>query len=336
MSKVKSMSKNAIIILVITVIVMYILLKDHFMGIVKILNNLDLKYIVIALIIFIFSLFLKAYVSYLSVNEKKKYSVLDAFKHTLIVQLFNGITPFSTGGQPMEIYMLSKHDISVSKSTNIVLQNFIFYQLALVIVGMVAVIFNAVYGIFPKVHLLKELILVGFIINTLVAIIIVFISISKKFTKLCLNIIIHILNKLRVVKDKEKAINKWNKSLTEFHESAKVIRDNKRLLIVGIWLNIISLLCLYITPLFIAFSMRNYTSLNIITTLTASAYVLIIGSFVPIPGASGGIEYGFLSFFGNFFKTSMTNAILLVWRFITYYMPMILGAIVLFYHEKEK
>ena len=335
MKKVKNMSKNAIIILIITIVVMYILLKDDFVGIVKILNNLDLKYILIAILLFMLSLFLKAYVSYLSVNEKKKYTILDAYKHTMIVQFFNGITPFSTGGQPMEIYMLSKHDISGSKSTSIILQNFIFYQIALVLFGICAVVFNAIYGIFPKVHLLKELIFIGFIINTLVAIIIVFISISNCFTKVCSDIIIYLLNKMRIVKDKEKAIKKWDKRLTEFHDSARIVRDNKKLFIIGVGLNIVSLACLYITPLFIAFSMRDYESLNVLTTLTSSAYVLIIGAFVPIPGASGGIEYGFLSFFGNFFKRRMTNAILLVWRFITYYMPMILGAIVLFHHEKE-
>ena len=56
---------------------------------------------------------------------------------------------------------------------------------------------------------------------------------------------------------------------------------------------------------------------------------MLIGSFVPIPGATGGLEYGFMSFYGSFIKGSKLNAIMLVWRFITYYFGLILGSIVL-------
>ena len=92
------------------------------------------------------------------------------------------------------------------------------------------------------------------------------------------------------------------------------------LFIEGVIINLISLTCLYIVPLFIVYSLHNYTSLNIADTLTSSAYVLIIGAFVPIPGASGGIEYGFLKFFGNFITGTNLSAILIIWRFITYYL----------------
>ena len=91
----------------------------------------------------------------------------------------------------MEIYMLTKHKISSSKSTMITLQNFIFYQIALVLFGLGAVIYNSIYNIFPKVPILKRLVLIGFIINTLVAVVIILISISKKATKTVINLIIN-------------------------------------------------------------------------------------------------------------------------------------------------
>ena len=70
--------------------------------------------------------------------------------------------------------------------------------------------------------------------------------------------------------------------------------------------NLLSLGFLYIIPLFITYSMHDFTSLNVLDTLTSSAYVLLMGAFVPIPGASGGIEYGYMKFFGNFLsKTKM-------------------------------
>ena len=80
-------------------------------------------------------------------------------------------------------------------------------------------------------------------------------------------------------------------------------------------------------PLFVLYSMGDFTHLSVVETLTSSAYVYVIGAFVPIPGASGGIEYGFTQFFGNFINLSKLSAVLLIWRFITYYVGIIMGAI---------
>ena len=336
MKIVKNIKKNTFIILLVTILVMYLVLKDDFSNILNTLINVDIKYIILAFLIFFLSIFLKSYISYKTVDNKKKYSLKEAVKHNVIVQFFNGITPFSTGGQPLEIYMLTEHDINANKGTMIILQNFIFYQIALVLFGLGAVGYNAIYGIFPKVTLLRELVLIGFIINTLVAVGILFISISKRFTKKCTNGIITFLSKLKIVKNKDKTKENRNVRLEEFHECAKVLRKRKRLFVVGVLFNVLSLACLYIIPLFIAYSMGDYSSLTIANTLTASAYVLLIGAFVPIPGASGGIEYGFLAFFGNFLSSTTTGAILLIWRFITYYLPMIVGAIVFNIDQKEK
>ena len=75
--------------------------------------------------------------------------------------------------------------------------------------------------------------------------------------------------------------------------------------------------------------MGEFSVLGIGVAIVVSAYVMIIGSFVPIPGGTGGLEYGFVTFFGNFITGSKLSALMLVWRFITYYFGMILGAIAL-------
>lgn len=335
MKLIKNIRKNTIIIILITILVMIMVLKDDFKDIVNTLINLDLKYIFVALIMLFFYIFLRAYLTYKTVDQKKKFTLLESFKHNVIVQFFNGITPFSSGGQPMEVYMLTEHGISASKSTMYILQNFIFYQIALVLFGIGAIIYNSIYDIFPKVPLLQKLVLIGFIANTLVALGIIFISISKKFTRFCIRTAIYILSKFHLIKDKEKTKNEWRDRLEEFHECARDLRKRRKLCILGVVYNILSLACFYIIPLFILYSMSDFKSLSIANTLTSSAYVLLMGAFVPIPGASGGIEYGFLSFFGNFLSSSRASAVLLIWRFITYYLPMIIGAIIFNIDERK-
>lgn len=336
MKLIENIRKNTILLLLITMVVMYFILKDNLQNILSTLLKADFKYILLAFLSFIISVSLKGYVNYLTINNKNKISIMEAIKHNVIVQFFNGITPFSTGGQPMEVYMLTEHGISGSKATMIVLQNFIFYQIALVLFGLVAVLYNAIFHIFPNIPVLRELVLIGFVINTLVAIGILLISISEKFTAGVMNILIIFFEKIKIIKNKEETIKKWEGKLEEFHECAKVLRTRKKLFVLGILYNLLSLGFLYIIPLFITYSMHDFTSLNVFDTLTSSAYVLLMGAFVPIPGASGGIEYGYMKFFGNFLSKTKTSATLVIWRFITYYFGIIIGMIVFNMDERKK
>ena len=336
MKLIENIRKNTILLLLITMVVMYFILKDNLQNILSTLLKADFKYILLAFLSFIISVSLKGYVNYLTVNNKNKISIMEAIKHNVIVQFFNGITPFSTGGQPMEVYMLTEHGISGSKATMIVLQNFIFYQIALVLFGLVAVLYNAIFHIFPNIPVLRELVLIGFVINTLVAIGILLISISEKFTAGVMNILIIFFEKIKIIKNKEETIKKWEGKLEEFHECAKVLRTRKKLFVLGILYNLLSLGFLYIIPLFIIYSMHDFKSLNVFDTLTSSAYVLLMGAFVPIPGASGGIEYGYMKFFGNFLSKTKTSATLVIWRFITYYFGIIIGMIVFNMDERKK
>ena len=81
--------------------------------------------------------------------------------------------------------------------------------------------------------------------------------------------------------------------------------------------NFIALCLLYMIPLFVLYAMGEFNIVNAPIAILTSAYVMIIGSFVPIPGASGGIEYGYYKFFGNFIKGSLLKASLLIWRTIS-------------------
>ena len=67
---------------------------------------------------------------------------------------------------------------------------------------------------------------------------------------------------------------------------------------LNILFSFLGLVCLYMVPVWILYSMGDFTSFNALESVIASAYVMLIGSFVPLPGGTGGIEYGFLKFFG--------------------------------------
>ena len=63
-------------------------------------------------------------------------------------------------------------------------------------------------------------------------------------------------------------------------------------------------------------------------------------SFMPMPGASGAQEIGFSTFFRNYFVNNDLYAAVMVWRFFTYYLIVIGGALLvvidqLWYRKKK-
>ena len=267
------------------------------------------------------------------VDKKQKFQ--NSFLLMLRTQFVNAITPFATGGQPYQIYYLKKCGISLTNSTVIIVENFIVYQIALVTLGLIALFSNLIFHIFSKNALLSHLIAIGFTMNTLVIILLFVVSFGKKINKKIINLGITILTKLKIVKDKQKQLDKWNETINQFHTSASLLLENKSKFTLTILYNFLALLCLYLIPLIVLFAMNDYSSINALEVIVTSAYVMLIGSFVPIPGGSGGLEYGFVAFYGNFITGSVLSAVMLVWRFITYYFGMIIGAIS-FYIKRVK
>jgi len=168
MKIIDNIKKNTIFILLITVVVLYFLLKDDFNGVMRELGNMKVAYILLGLLFFLLSVIIKGYVNYKIINEKDKVNKREAVSQNFIAQFFNGITPFATGGEPMGVYMLMERGITFPKATNYMVQSFIFYQVALVMMGFFAVTYNWIFNIFPKDQFLKHLVVVGFIINIVI------------------------------------------------------------------------------------------------------------------------------------------------------------------------
>ena len=321
---------NIIILIIITILVLFFSLKDNFKETITQIFTMNIWYLLIAFILLILFWIFRTYPMYSFCKKiNKDFKYLSALQLTLRTQFFNAVTPFATGGQPYQIYFLKTVGIDYASSTSVVLENFIVYQIALVTLGIFALISNQMFHIFSKNQLLQNLITIGFITNALVIIIMFVIAFSKKMNKFFVGIGIKILTKLRIVKDKEKKLKKWDENINRFHKGAKVLLKDKKVFILNIIYNFIALCCLYLIPLFVLYAMGNFNAFNAGTAIVTSAYIMIIGSFVPIPGATGGLEYGFVQFYGNFITGSKLSAMMLVWRFITYYFGMIIGAIAL-------
>ena len=327
---------NFLLIAIVLSIVLYFSLKDNYQEIISTILKMNYIWIfvaILALIIYRLCASLGHY--YIIKANNGKVSYLKCFQINLMILFFHGITPFAGGGQPMEIYFLHKEGIPVTKATNITLQNFIVYQIALIITGLIALIYNHIFNVFPNDSLIKYLVVLGFIINTLVLVVTFILSFGKKTNKFIIEKGIHFLAKIKIIKEEKKTQEKCQKYLQSFHDNAIELKKNKKIVVFMVLINIIGLMTMYSMPYPILRGMG--ININIFEVITAIAYVMIIGSFVPIPGGTGGIEYSFIFFFQYLISGSILHAAMLVWRLISYYLGMVFGAFALaLYRKREK
>lgn len=328
--------KNYLILISILIIILYFTLKDNFTEVIKQFTTLNKLYIILAVLSMGIYGLLRTLSLHLIIKDfKKDFKFINTIKNLLITQFFNGVTPFASGGQPAQIYFLKNQGIPIPIGTSIIIQNFIVYQIVLVIYGLIAIIFNYFFNFFPDVILLKHLIILGFSINTLVMIFLLFISKAKKLNKFLIKYIVIFLSKIKIVKNKYRTINKINLTLDKFHENTKLIHKNIKTFLKCIICNFLAFPFLYSIPLIIILSTGNISSINFITSFVACSFVMIIGAFVPIPGGSGGLEFAFAKFYGNYITGPTLATVLLIWRFITYYLGMIIGAIALSINKRR-
>ena len=327
---------NIIVLALVTCLVLYFSLKDNFNTIINEIINVNIFWLVISFLLAISFWFFKAIATTRIANIfKKDYSIKQGMRLVLETNFFHAITPFAVGGQPYEIYSLKKSKLKITEATNVSIVNFIVYQIALVLLGIIAIVYNHHFVLLKENDLLKNLVVVGFLVNFIVIVALFLLTCTKKINKILMKFIIKVLNKIHIVKNKDEKIKQFNEYLNEFHQGAKILLQDKKLFIKLIFVHFIGLISSYLIPLTLTYAMgiSSYTGIE---AIVLSSYVMLIGAFVPIPGGTGGLEYGFMTFYGSFIKGSKLNAIMLLWRFITYYFAMILGAILLGIRKKEK
>ncbi len=254
------------------------------------------------------------------------------FKHSvktvMIGQLFNCITPFATGGQPMQAFVLVQRGMPAGLATFSLFSRFIVYQIVLTLFSIIALIFRLDFFV-SHVSSLGYIVLIGFLVNFAVVAGLLMIAFFRNGTKKTAKAIISLLSKIKLIKSKDELIEKTNDQIDLFYERMCELKKYTGAIIKMSLLTAIQLIAYFSIPYFICVAL-GAENLSYFNVLCSSSFVLMISSFVPLPGAALGAEGSFLLFFSMYFSESEYIATaMLIWRFITFYIPIICGVMFL-------
>lgn len=251
-------------------------------------------------------------------------SFKDCFSTSMVGQLFNCITPFASGGQPAQAYRLVKCGMELGKASCALLAKFIIYQFVLTFYTFVVICLKLKFFL-TEISGFAILILVGFAINLLVMFFLLGIGFFPKPTTAFLLHLSHFLNKIKIIKNRESMDNKIVIETGKFYENFAILKANPQKFILPAIITVFQLTAFFTVPYFVCLSL-SATKISFLTVICAAAFVLLISSFVPLPGATGGAEGGFYLFFEMFFvHTGFLSIAILLWRVFTFYMPIVSG-----------
>lgn len=331
-----NVKKNSLIVFILTILILVFVLKDNFKEVIIDIYHANYLLVFIAIIVFLLAYFFDSLSYYYVVKQyKEDYTVKKAMRLNILTHFFNGITPLASGGQPMQLYVLHKDKVRMRDASTCVIQFYVIYQMALMIITPICLLYSLILHYIKIPEFTKHMFIIGIIINIGILLFLIFVSFNKRFNKTVVRLLIKFLAKLHIVKDKNKTIEKWDNNCDEFYESAKLMKKNKKTFIKGVALQILQLLFKLSIPLIVTLAVGADNTLNLLNTIALSCFVTVCSCYVPIPGATGGVEYAFGSFFSTFIAEGSIRAILILWRFITYFFPVILGGVIFNIQSKE-
>ena len=126
--------------------VFFFVSEDGLIDLLSTPNSFNLGWILIAFLVYDFNILIDTFVTLIFVRSQyKDFRFIDALKVSFVGVFFGAITPSNTGGQPMQLYLMSKKNIGVGFGSACMTQKFIVYQIVTTLFSVFAVIFKFEY-----------------------------------------------------------------------------------------------------------------------------------------------------------------------------------------------
>ncbi len=318
---------NLLTAVVLAVVMVFILFGRGESGdIAESLKMIDIKWIVVGLGCVVLYLGVETAIQHMLTNKMQKgHSKWNAFKVVMTGQFFNAITPFASGGQPMQAFLMAKQGLPVGTSISILMTKFIVYQIVLTIYSIVVLVLKLSFFSKNVSHLIY-LAIIGFVINFgVVGILIASVFMKKTIKKLCF-FGVNLLAKLHMVKNTYKIKRHIIEQIDLFNSNIQLLTKNLDLLFKVSGLTIMQLTAYFMIP-YVIYRAFGLDGTTIFLIISAAAFIVMVSSFIPIPGGSGVAEGSFYLFFSLFFPNNILPTAILCWRLLTFYIPLCVGGI---------
>lgn len=260
-------------------------------------------------------------------KNKDKFDVKHARKvarrTVLLGKYYDNITPAAVGGQPFQIYYIRKNSgLSHGASTSIPVFGMISGQISFLVIILVCMIFGGLKITGPVGF---SAICLGIAFYAFWPVVILLATFWPKILQKIVEAIVRLLAKIRIVKNKERTLAKFDTEISEYTKCIKQILKKRGLFFKTVLYSVIFNAFVAFIPFFVLIAFGGGMDFweCFVTTVTVNTMVY----FVPTPGNAGAAEGAFFVVFSALSQGYIFWA-MLVWRFFSYYVYIIAGAII--------
>ncbi len=345
MKKLKNINKNVlgmILLALLIVVTLWVILKDNDITAVwNAILSLQPQWLILAVVAALFFVCAEGFmIWYLLKALKSKVSLLNCIGYSFVGFFFSGITPSASGGQPMQLYYMSKNKIKIADSTVALTIVATLYKFVLVLIGVViGIVFNNTLKTYLQGYI--YLFYFGLALNFVVVIVLLFLMINPNVVKKILRKCERGLVRIHILKPSLDRVRKLTNIAYEYNSAVMhFVKNVKPIIITTIFTVIQRCSIFFVTYLIYRGMGLNEKDVVIITVLQASVYVAV--DLLPLPGSQGISELMYQTVFCTTFSGAYLAASVLITRGVSFYLPLLIGAVTtaVFYitknHKSEK
>jgi uncharacterized protein (TIRG00374 family) len=235
----------------------------------------------------------------------------------------SAITPFSSGGQPFQIYYLTKLGLKVEEASMIVGVKFITSFTISIVWGFSALIRSG--RMISSIPYVGKVMYLGVSLTVAFYVFMILLfsggRVGKWFLSLPLVVVpmAFFLKKKReeIYEAVEEKVMEYRKTVSDLWKRSKIV------FFINVLLSFFMMTLIFASPFFAMKAVG--ANVKFLETVEITAAMSMIFYFVPTPGASGGVEGVFYLVFANLTSYTLSASALIIWRFFTYHLSIILG-----------
>ena len=254
----------------------------------------------------------------------EKLSFLKAYKFTMIGFFFAAMTPSATGGQPLEVYYMSKEKIPAAHSALALLVQVCGIQVATMVLGVTSILFNLNLLTGPVLWLS----IIGLAVNGIALLVLLVCIFNNKLTRKLVHGFISLLSHVGFKKIEKKRKN-VDKSLGQYAEGARYMKSHKKEFALAM-LRVFIQFCFYFSVPYCIYKAFGLEGMSFFEVFALQAILFMATSALPLPGAMGASESVFLNLFGLAFGAELLSSAMLLNRGITFYLFVVVTLFVVF------
>ena len=254
-----------------------------------------------------------------------------ASRTVLLGKYYDNITPAAVGGQPFQIYYMRKNsNMPKSVSTSIPIFGMMSGQIGFIIIALLCFLLGSVT---INNAMLIGTACFGLLFYAFWPIVVLIATFLPNSTAELINVVVKFLAKIHLVKNKNATIVKVEAEVAGYAKCVKRILKTKGLFAKTVVLSVVFNTLVAMIPFFVLTAFGGNVDFLpcFVTTVAVTSAVY----FVPTPGNAGAAEGAFFIVFSALSSGYVFWA-MLVWRFFSYYIYIILGPIIYYRMHLER